>query len=166
MSEQIVIKRMETPAETEGKAQVHYRSWQQTYRGQLSDDYLDNMSCEQCLAIAKRWQDNVIIAKDGERVVGFTVYGQCRDRDMENTGEVLALYLLEEYQKRGIGYRLMQAAMEQLASYPAVALWVLKGNEKAIPFYLRYGFRFDGAQKQLLIGQTVSEQRMIFSREI
>ena len=167
----ILIKRMETFEEIEGKAKVHYQAWQQTYRGQLPDAYLDQMSIESCLAVARRWTDNVIIAKDGEKVIGFAAYGAYQrgrnetEQSGVEMGEIYGLYLLQEYQKKGIGYRLMSAAMDQLTNYSIVALWVLKDNQKAIPFYLRYGFRFDGEQKQLLIGDIVHEQRMIFSRE-
>ncbi len=165
MKDNIIIKRMETEREIEGKALVHYQSWQETYRGQLADSYLDEMSYEKCLAIARRWPERILIAKDGERVVGFTAYGACRDEGVLNTGEVFAIYLLAEYQKRGIGYRLMEATLQQLHDYPTVVLWVLKGNQKAIPFYLRYGFSFDGCEKKLLIGTHVTEQRMIYRRD-
>ncbi|MBQ7337266.1 MAG: GNAT family N-acetyltransferase [Clostridia bacterium] len=161
MSE-IIFKRMETPEEMQGKARVHYQAWQETYRGQIVDSYLDKMSYEQCLAIAHRWPDNIIVAKDGERVIGFTGYGPYRDESLPQTGEVFAIYVLAEYQKRGVGYRLMEAAMEMLKEYPTVVLWVLKGNQKAIPFYLRYGFRFDGCEKKILIGTHVIEQRMVY----
>ena len=161
----ILIKRMETASEMDGKAFVHYQSWQETYRGLLSDAYLDDMSLEKCRAIARRWPDRILVAKDGERVVGFVGYDANRDPSMPGTGEIVAIYLLAEYQGQGIGYRLMHAAMEQMADDHAVVLWVLKGNEVAIRFYQRYGFRFDGTEKQLLIGDTVTEQRMVYCHD-
>jgi ribosomal protein S18 acetylase RimI-like enzyme len=156
---------METPEEFEGKAFVHYQSWQQTYRGQLCDDYLDQMSLEKCLAIARRWPERTLIAKVDGRVVGFSAYGPYRDDTLPNTGEIHALYLLKEYQKRGIGYALMTAAIEKLreSAYDQAALWVLKGNQNAIPFYEQFGFRFDGCEKSILIGEIVTEQRMLYS---
>ena len=158
----ILVKRMETLQEMEGKAMVHYRSWQESYRGLLPDSYLDGMSYEQCYAIARRWPDNILVAKDGDRVVEFVAYGANRDKSLPDTGEIIAIYLLADYQGQGIGYRLMHAAMEQLVDCKSVVLWVLKGNEKAIRFYERYGFAFDGTEKQLLIGDVVTEQRMVY----
>lgn len=160
----IIVKRMETAQELEGKARVHYTSWQETYQGLLSDDYLAGMSYERCLAGARRWQDNVLVAKDGDRVVGFVSYGVSRDKKMPDAGEILGIYLLEEYQGQGIGYRLMHAAMEQMTEYKTILLWVLMGNRKAIRFYERYGFRYEGEEREMLIGGVVIEQRMVYHR--
>jgi RimJ/RimL family protein N-acetyltransferase len=51
-----------------------------------------------------------------------------------------------------------------MPKYDRIALWVLKGNQKAIPFYQRFGFSFDGKEKKLLIGTHVIEQRMIYQK--
>ena len=53
----------------------------------------------------------------------------------------------------------MNAAMEQLRGYDQVALWVLKGNARALRFYERYGFRLDGTQAEIRIG---TELRMLY----
>ena len=164
MPTQITIKPMQTAPEIEGKAHVHYQSWQETYKDLMDPTYLANITPGKCLAMAKRFPDNTLIAKDGDRVVGFCGYGQSRDEDAQNCGEIFGIYLLEEYQKQGIGYALMNAAMECLKAYPAVSLWVLRGNDRAIPFYLRYGFRFDGTEKQVNLGTPATELRMTLTR--
>ena len=161
-SNSIVIKPMESLAEMEGKSRVHYQAWQETYRGQLSDDYLDGMSYEKCLAITRRWPERTLVALDGDTVVGFACYGAYGQDDLPNTGEIFALYVLASHQKQQIGYRLMQAAIACMPEFERFALWVLKDNAKAIPFYLRFGFAFDGKEKKLLIGAHVTEQRMIY----
>jgi GNAT superfamily N-acetyltransferase len=160
----IIIKPMENEAEMQGKARVHYQSWQETYRGQLSDEYLDQMSFEKCLAITRRWPERTIVALDGDTVVGFACYAPYGGDDLQNIGEICALYVLASHQKQKIGYRLMQAAIACMPEYDRIALWVLKGNQKAIPFYQRFGFSFDGKEKKLLIGTHVTEQRMIYQK--
>ena len=159
----IVIKRMETDPEIRGKAYVHWKSWQETYPGIVAQDYLEKLTLEKCEEIAYRWTDNIIVAKDGENVVGFVGYGECRDDDLQNAGEVFAIYVLADYQGLRIGYRLMQEAQEQLAGYARIAVWVLKGNQKAIRFYERYGFRFDGREETIQLGVPVTEARMLLS---
>ena len=62
-------------------------------------------------------------------------------------------------------YELMNAAFERLAEYPKVAVWVLKGNDRAIRFYERYGFRFDGAEAEIMLGSPNTELRMVYQRE-
>ena len=44
-------------------------------------------------------------------------------------------------------------------------LWVLKGNGRAIRFYEKCGFRFDGAEKTQTIGSPVTELRMVLNRQ-
>ena len=161
---EIIIKPMETLAEMEGKSQVHYTSWQETYRGQLPDDYLDSMSPEKCLAITRHWPERTLVALEGNTVVGFACYGAYAQEDLPGAGEIVALYVLASHQKKQIGYRLMQEAIARMPQYSRIALWVLKGNQKAIPFYQRFGFAFDGKEKTLLIGKHVTEQRMIYQK--
>ncbi|MBQ4573712.1 MAG: GNAT family N-acetyltransferase [Clostridia bacterium] len=160
----IIIKPMESRAEIEGKAYVHYKSWQETYAGLVDEGYLANMTYERCLAIAEKFPDRLLVAMDGERVVGFVGYGAYRDGSMPGCGEVYAIYLLAEYQGRKIGYELMKAACEKLADYPKIALWVLKGNRRAIDFYTRYGFAADGCEVDVKLGSMNKEIRMIYTR--
>ena len=98
--------------------------------------------------------------QDGDRVVGFAVYG---DRGEENpeTGEIIAIYVLAEYYGKGVGRQLMEAGMEQLKAYPKICLWVLKDNGRAIRFYEKSGFRPDG--EELFHPRLgASEIRMVF----
>lgn len=60
---------------------------------------------------------------------------------------------------------LMNAAFEKLAAYKHIAVWVLKGNERAIKFYEKYGFRFDGTEQEVKLGKPNTELRMIFVRK-
>ena len=78
---------------------------------------------------------------------------------------MFALYVLKEYHGRGVGYGLMDAAAKRLSGYEQIALWVLRGNERAVRFYERYGFRFDGAQAELLLGAPAVELRMVCQRQ-
>lgn len=160
----IVIKPMETPAEIEGKGYVHWKAWQEAYRGLLPQDYLDGRTLEKCVKTAYQWTDNLLVAKDGDKVIGFAGYGVCQDDALPGTGEVFAIYILSEYYGKKVGYALMQAALEKLSDYPKIAVWVLKGNQRAIRFYEKCGFRFDGTEKPVNLGQERTELRMILVR--
>ncbi len=160
----ITIKKMESDDEIKGKAYVHWKAWQEAYPGIVDQNYLDGQTLEKCESIAYRWPDSIIVAKDGDRVVGFVGYGKYRDDELENTGEIYAIYILAEYYGQGVGYRLMQAGLAQLESYPQIAVWVLKENERAIKFYERCGFHADGREETLQLGSPVTEIRMILTR--
>ncbi len=160
----LVIKPMESGEEMDGKGYVHYKSWHETYEGLVDPGYLEGITLEKCIETARRWPDNILVAKDGERVAGFAAYGAYRDATLPECGEIAAIYVLREYQGKGVGYGLMRAALARLSGYATAAVWVLKGNERAIRFYERYGFRFDGTQAQLMLGTPAVELRMIYQR--
>ena len=160
--EKIVIKKMETEDEINGKGYVHYKSWHETYKGLIDADCLERHTLEKCIATAHKWPNNILVAKDGERVIGFVGCGAYRDDTLPACGEVFAIYVLAEYHGQRVGYELMKAAIEKLSEYKRVAVWVLKGNERAIRFYERFGFRFDGAEKEIMLGTPNMELRMIF----
>ena len=141
----IVIKKMETDEEIRGKAFVHWQSWHEAYPGMISRDYLDRFTLERVEKMAFNWTDTLIVAKDGDRVVGFVGYGD-RGEEAPGFGEIFALYVLSEYYGSGVGRRLMDAGLEKLKGYPRVCLWVLKDNGRAIRFYEKCGFRPDGKE--------------------
>lgn len=157
----VIIRKMESEEEIRGKAYVHWKSWQEAYTGIADARYLDALTLEKCEDMARRWPDNIWIAKDGERVVGFVGCGKYRGEDLGDAGEVFALYILAEYYGQGVGYRLMQTALKQLSAYPQVVVRVLKENRRAIRFYERCGFRFDGWEETLSLGTPVTEVRMV-----
>ena len=163
-NDSICIKLAETDEELCGRGYVHCTSWQKAYRGIVCDRYLDSMTVEATTARARQFPENTLVAKDKEKVVGFAVYGSSRDEDLMNAGEVIAIYVLPEYYNRKIGYRLMNEAFSRLGEYNTVFLWVLEKNERAIRFYQKDGFEFDGRKKQWNLGTPVSIVRMIKKR--
>ena len=116
------------------------------------------------MEIAFRNTDRILVAKDAGRVIGFAAYGPYRDSGLREAGEVYAIYILREYYGKGVGYALMNAAVERLKGYSAIAVWVLEGNRRAIRFYQRYGFYFDGTKKEIILGTQNTELRMILIR--
>jgi len=162
----IIVVPMTTEDEIRGKAYVHFKSWHESYTGLVGEDYLNNkVTLEKCLSMAQKFSENVLIAKDGERVVGFAAYGKYRGDDLKIFGEIYAIYVLEEYQKKRVGLSLMNAAIDKLRDYKKVALWVFKENKKAIDFYEKYGFVPDGAENVFSLGTELEEIRLIYDNK-
>ena len=159
----IELKKMETDDEIKGKAYVHWKSWHEAYPGLVDQGYLDAMTLEKCEKMAYSWPDNLIVAKDNGRVIGFVGYGD-RGDEAPNTGEIFALYVLAEYYGKGVAQQLMKAGLQQLTNYPQVCLWVLKKNKRAIRFYEKCGFVPTGEE---LISSNIgaAEIRMVLKCE-
>ena len=160
----IIIKPLETEEEIKGKAFVHYTAWQEAYDGIVDRSFLDRLSVEKCENVARKFSADNLVAKEGDKVVGFAAYGKARDEDLENAGEVSAIYILADYYSKGIGYSLMKEALSRLDAYSLVAVWVLKDNERAISFYKKCGFEFDGKEQTIELGKPVVEVRMVFKQ--
>lgn len=114
--------------------------------------------------MAFRYPQNTLIALVDGQVVGFACYGTSSQKDLENAGELYAIYVLAEHYGKEIGYQLFQAALAKMANSVTISLWVLEGNARAIAFYEKVGFRFDGVTKTVHLGAERTEHRMILRR--
>ncbi|GGD31052.1 N-acetyltransferase [Microbacterium faecale] len=145
-------------------ADLHVRTWQSTYRGLLPDALLDELDVA---ARTERWQrilggasatvgtagagghagietdtptSATVVAVEGERVLGFASAGAARDNDAPCARELWALYVDPIAHGAGVGAELLRTAIGADPAY----LWVLEGNNRAIAFYEKHGFRLDG----------------------
>ena len=159
MMSNVEIKKMETDDEIRGKAYVHWKAWHEAYPGLVSDEYLDKLTLEKCEKMAYSWTDNLIVAKDNGRVIGFVGFGD-RGDEAPGIGEIFAMYVLSEYYGTGVAQKLMEAGLRQLEGYPKVCLWVLRENKRAIRFYEKCGFSPDG-EEMISPNLGVSEIRMV-----
>ena len=158
----IIIKAMETPEEIEGKSLVHWQTWREAYDDLLPADFQETMTLEKCRFFSQKYPENTLIAMDGKKVVGFISYGNYCDETIQ-AGEIIALYVLKDYYGKGVSKQLMHAAFVALDQFSEIYLWVLKDNKRAIAFYQKMGFTFDGQEKILKLGKPVKELRMVCS---
>ncbi len=158
----IIIKTMETPEEIEGKSLVHWQTWRDAYDNLLPAEYQETMTLDRCRFFSQKYPENTLIAMDGKKVVGFISYGNFCDEAIQ-AGEIIALYVLKDYYGKGVSKQLMHAAFVALDQFSEIYLWVLKDNKRAIAFYQKMGFTFDGQEQILKLGKPVRELRMICS---
>lgn len=127
-------------------AALHAANWQQTYRGILSDQYLDHEVEQDRLAV---WygrlqtpspNQRLTVARQGGTLVGFCclfldddpVYGSLIDN----------LHVAAGLRHGGIGKQLIQDAARQVraeARHPGLYLWVFERNLNARTAYDRLG---------------------------
>lgn len=158
----IIIKTMETPEEIEGKSLVHWQTWREAYDNLLPAEYQETMTLDRCRFFSQKYPENTLIAMDGKKAVGFISYGNFRDEAIQ-AGEIIALYVLKDYYGKGVSEQLMHAAFVALDQFSEIYLWVLKDNKRAIAFYQKMGFTFDGQEQILKLGKPVKELRMMCS---
>jgi ribosomal protein S18 acetylase RimI-like enzyme len=163
--------RAATPADADGIALVHVRSWQSAYRGLVPHEHLDQLDAARR---AQRWtrslagsdpsREATLVTVTDEQVTGFASVGPARDADADpaRTGEVYSIYLLPQAWGQGLGRDLMAAALAGLADrgYQVVTLWVLKDNARARRFYEAAGFTADGSEQTVdIAGSPIAEVR-------
>ena len=156
----LTIKQMETPEEIEGKSLVHWQTWREAYDDLLPAEFQETITLERCRLFSQKYLENTLIAMDGVKVVGFISYGNFRDETIR-AGEIIALYVLKDYYGKGIAQKLMTEALSTLEHFSEIFLWVLKDNKRAIAFYQKMGFTFDGQEKILDLGKPITEIRMV-----
>ena len=135
-----------TPNDWEAIAQLHTKSWQISYRGILSDQYLDHDIIEERRKVWKERYENpagnmhVILAYDGEELCGLN--GLFANHD-EQWGTLLDnLHVLPRWRGLGIGAELLIKGAEwsyQRDPKAMYYLWVFEGNMGARGFYERMG---------------------------
>ncbi|GKU58557.1 N-acetyltransferase [Mycobacterium montefiorense] len=159
--------RRAVPADAHDVAGVHIRSWQWAYQGLLAQEYLDGLEPE---AWATRYTfgrmgfalPSTQVAVEGSTVCGLVTTGLCRDGDLSNFGELMAIYVDPPYLRSGVGRLLMTAARLRLrrVGVSNAALWVLDGNARARRFYERDGWGCDGTHRTSVYGdEPVDEVR-------
>ena len=129
-------------------AKVHVDTWRTTYRNIFSSEFLANLSYEkrenswhQVFNNALKGNNFIYVAEnESGQIVGFVNAGREREDNLIYRGELCALYILESYQRQGIGVKLVKKVAERLnrMEIDSMLVWVLKDNP-ACHFYEKLG---------------------------
>ena len=154
------------PARVEDAAQmarVNVRSWQETYRGLMSDAVLDDPGLvatrERFWTAAlteERYRENrvAVAERDGE-LVGIAMSGPPLDPGAAWVRQLYVLYVHAADHGTGAGPTLLDAVVDPEES---AALWVADPNPRAQAFYRKHGFIADGTNQ---VEGGVREIRMV-----
>lgn len=147
-------------------ARVHVDSWRTTYPGIVPAEYLAGLSYRKrelvwidILAAGRPAESNFVAETDCGEIVGFAGGGPKREGNPAYPGELYAVYLLEEYQRAGVGRRLVSAVARQLLAdgFPSMLTWVLEDNCPARRFYEGLGGTEVGRQTITIGGADLVE---------
>ena len=146
-----VTLRMAQPGDAEGIAVLHTESWQRTYRGMMTDEFLDGRALENCRAV---WRER-LQASDANQFVSVAQRGSVRvgficvfvSGDPASDSYIDNLHIDASMHRQGLGRALIGSAAEWLCAVPpdrGVYLWVMEANASAREFYDRLGARNAG----------------------
>jgi len=146
--------RRAVPADAEALTRLHLDCWDDAYTGLMPQPVLDARR-DDVPARVDRWRQILpngftSVAEHGAGLVGFVSAGPPRELS-HFAIEVFALYVRAPWWGTGVGHALFAAAVGDRSA----CLWVLEGNDRAIRFYERQGFRFDGAAQDAEEGRHV-----------
>jgi GNAT superfamily N-acetyltransferase len=140
-------------------AHVHVASWRSAYRGILPDDYLNGLDEAARTDDWRGWLGSaavVFVAVEDGRVVGFVAGGSNREAEKKYDAELYTIYLLQEYQRRGIGAALLRrlAARMQREGFRGMVVWVLE-TKASVGFYMGSGAVRIGEKEMEIGGRLV-----------
>ena len=157
-----IVIRPARGGDAEAIARVRVDSWRETYRGMIPQAYLDAMKLEQSRAL---WEKvltagstavSVFVAERGAEIVGFGSGNMLAEPKHGFDAELSAVYVRREFQRAGIGRRLVAETAVALSlrerGASGLIVWVIAANKGARAFFERIGaelvveqaFQWDG----------------------
>lgn len=117
-------------------SKAYAQAWRETYQGTAPPAFVDGMTEA---AAAGLFQESfrpnrfcyfLYVAEVEGRIVGFADGGRERSHPESGEGELYAIYLLREFQGKGMGRELFRAGFAQLSGsgLGPVVVWVLEEN--------------------------------------
>lgn len=150
--QQNLVLRPAVNADSSAIARVHIAGWQSAYRGIIADEYLDSLSIDQRQAFWRQQMHHepclLQVAEEPARgVIGFAYAGAHYGSFHEYRGEIHAIYVLDQFQRHGLGRQLFAAAAAALltANFQTMMVWALKQNPYR-KFYERLGGQLLGEE--------------------
>jgi GNAT superfamily N-acetyltransferase len=164
----MIMVREAVEGDAEGLARAHVESWKSTYRGLVPDPYLDALDVSTRTREFQEWMREPVnrflyVAESLEgKIVGFVSGGPDRDTSGLETSELYALYLLAEYQRKGIGRKLFKVCVDRLKQmgYRRMILYSLAGNPHQA-FYAAMEGKEDSTSRILRIGGGGMDFRLV-----
>jgi len=153
-------------ADADELAALHVSTWQETYTELLPEGYFDEGYLDRRREMWTRMlgdpHDDVIvrIAEDDGRIIGFAVSGRpigSLAAEAPRDRHLYMLYVAADHHGGGVGTALLGGV---LGDGPAM-LWVAKENPRAIAFYRRNGFEFDGVEEVDPGAPAITDARMV-----
>lgn len=163
--------RLARTSDVDGIADVNVSSWRQRFEAILPGDVLDGLDSGD---LAMVWASGILnpptvghrllVAVDGDEVVGYAAVGPCQDPDADAaTGELLALEVHPDRQRQGHGSRLLAASVDhgRGAGFDTVVAWCPVADEPRREFLQSAGWGPDSAFRDLAVDPNAAEPTVV-----
>ncbi|MFD1418630.1 GNAT family N-acetyltransferase [Companilactobacillus keshanensis] len=144
-------------------AKINIASWQTTYAGIIDREFLRDLSFKET---TERWnkhflnnRNKIFVAEAHGKIVGYVRSERIDDKDFLG-----AIYLLDDYQGKGLGKQLLMQGLDYLKPSKMIYVHVLEAN-KTKYFYQKYGAELYKKSKIKIGRQILSELTFIWNFE-
>lgn len=158
------VIRKGTKEDCKAIAHVVTIGWNETYKGIVPDWFLEELKSNEKQRAEKMYtkfdsdNNNHLVLEIDNEVVGFVKYGDAQDEELNNCGEINALYIISKYKGNGFGRKLVEAAKKELKSlgFDKMIIACLKGNPSN-EFYKHIGgvYLKDGMFQRLSLPENI-----------
>ena len=146
-------------------------AWQETYRGIINDEFLDNLPHtehnigEKAFNNYDEKENHQFVLEIDNQVVGFINVGLTKELAFDNTGEIFALYIISKYKGYGFGRKLTEIGIEELKKIGCTKMIVgcLDGNPSN-EYYKHVGGKFIKTRIFKLPNQELIENVYYFDK--
>ena len=151
---------------------VNAKAWQETYKGIVNEEFLELFNTEKeinnSIERIKKSLDNPFnksfLLKVDNNYVGVFKICKARDTTYQNTGELQALYLLNEVKHMGYGKKLFEKAKQELKKmgFNSMLVGCLSDNTNANAFYKHMKGELASNRDFTITNQTLKENVYLF----
>lgn len=147
-------------------AELHVATWRETYSHLLPEDFFTE---EHVRSRRQMWNGilgnpreewTVRIAESKGQIIGFGFAGPSlgpENHERPRERQLFSLYVLAQHHGTGAG----QALLDATVGDGGAMLWVAKENPRAVAFYRRNGFDFDGTEQTDPGAPKIVDARMV-----
>lgn len=147
-------------------AELHVATWREAYSHLLPEDFFTE---EHARSRHQMWNHilgnpreewRIRIAESNGKIIGFAFSGPSfgpEGQELPRERQLFSIYVAAEHYGAGVG----QALLDATAGDGPAMLWVAKDNPRAVAFYRRNGFEFDGTEQTDPGAPKIVDARMV-----
>ena len=147
-------------------AELHGATWREAYAHLLPEDFFTQ---EHVQSRHQMWNHilgnpreewSIRIAESRGQIIGFAFVGPSfgpEGQELPRDRQLFSIYVTAARYGAGVG----QALLDATAGDAPAMLWVARDNPRAVAFYRRNGFEFDGAEQTDPSAPAIVDARMV-----